>query len=79
MISTEVTRYCNKVKMAAEDLEEATSYVVNIRWLLEGIILPSVGFIGIVGKYFKHVLMTNSQRVNQLTMQDIKVLLKDDQ
>ena len=57
--------------MAAEDLEEATSYVVNI--------LPSVGFIGIVGKYFKHVLMTNSQRVNQLKMQDIKVLLKDDQ
>ena len=43
--------------MVAEDLEEASSYVVNIRWLLEGIILPSVGIIGIIGKYFKLVLM----------------------
>ena len=51
--------------MGAEDLEEAPSYVLNIRWLLEGILLPCVGIIGIIGKYFKLALMTNSQTVNE--------------
>ena len=45
-----MTKYRNKVEMVTEDLEEAPSYVLNIRWLLEGIIVPSVGIVGIIGK-----------------------------
>ena len=47
---TRGTRYYNKIEMTTEDLEEAPSYVLNLRWLLEGIIVPSVGILGIIGK-----------------------------
>ena len=49
-VSTIATRYYNKVEMVTEDLDETQSYVVNLRWLLEGIIVPSVGIVGIIGK-----------------------------
>ena len=42
-------------------MTSAPDYVVNIRWILEGIVLPSVGIIGIVGKDNLFILFVRCQ------------------
>ena len=43
--------------MQGGDTSDNTSqYIVNIRWVFEGILLPTIGCVGILGKYCCHHL-----------------------
>ena len=49
-VELETTSEKDLLKMSLNSSLQTPNYIVNIRWVFEGIMLPLVGIIGIFGK-----------------------------
>ena len=47
------------VDPALSGLSDSSSYVINIKWGLEGLVMPAVGGVGVLGKLNRLSLILN--------------------
>ena len=53
---------------SSESADQAANYVLATKWVIEGLLLPIIGSVGIVGKNFQ-ILIGNKKKVEVKNIQ----------